>query len=402
MSELKERLERLADLGTPRGAETVWRCAQGEVVVRPIPARVRPGRQRRRWTVVALSLVVALVAAGLSYLVAGRDRRTVVSVAPNGSTDSLVLIARGGGCGAPGGQACDQYTIVDVATGASRLVTLPGKVGGDFNYDVIATGGYFVYQGARGVLAIPTALDRAPHLLGRPSVYLPSSRAGRVWLVNVPPGGVPVTGQEVSVDGRYHGPRYRLPLPQAPTVAVNGGLIFGAYVWHTATNTTRALPTTGSATPNAFDARGSLVAWGANCPPAPLSGCASLEVLNLDDGKLRIYPAPAGTTGWIPTGGEGSHDAFAPDGQHVALRAALTPAGLSSQLYVLNLASGILALVPHAQAFAYSPVAWSADGRSVLFESDTHTLGIYRLGDSTPRTLSQPCCGVNALITTPK
>jgi hypothetical protein len=38
----------------------------------------------------------------------------------------------------------------------------------------------------------------------------------------------------------------------------------------------------------------------------------------------------------------------------------------------------------------------------VLFESDTHTLSIYRLGDATPRTLSQSCCRVNALVTAPK
>ena len=402
MSELKERLERLADFGTPRGAEAVWQRAQDAFVVRPIAAPTRLGRRRRRSTVIALSLVVALVAAaGLTYLLAGRDRGTVVSVAPSGSTDSLVLFAGGGGCGAPGGPGCDQYTVVNTATGASRPVTLPGKIGGDFTYDVVATGGYFVYESAHGVLAVPTTLDRSPHLVGQASVFLPSSRPGRVWLFTVPDGGAPTHGQEVGVDGRYRGPVYQLPFAGAATAAVSGGLIRGDQVWSIATNTIGFLPASRSGAPNVFDARGSLVAWGVNCQPV-LPGCSSLEVLNLADDKQHIYPAPAGTAGWVPTAGEGSHDAFAPDARHLALRVALSSAPLSSQVDVLNLVTGTSRLVPNSQAHAYSPVAWTPDGRSVLFENDTHTLSIYRLGEATPRPLSQPCCGVNALITTPK
>jgi hypothetical protein len=397
MAELKERLERLADLGAPRGAETVWERAQDAFVVRPTTARRRLGRRRRRSTVIALSLVVALVA-GLIYLTAGSDHGTVVSVAPGRPTDSLVLIDNGTG----------PLTLVDTATGASQFVTLPGKVGGDFTYDVIATGGYFVYQSARGVLAVPTSLNRAAHLVGEANVFIPSSRPGRVWLFTTPIGGSPTQGQEVGVDGRYRSPRYRLPFAGAATVAVNGGLIRGDTVWSSATNTTRVLPASRSGAPNVFDAHGSLVAWGGvNCQ-AVLPGCSSLEVLNLADNTQHAYPAPAGTAGWIPTVGEGSHDAFAPDGQHLAMRVALPPtpllggdpAPVSSQVYVLNLATGTSTLVPNSQARAYSPVAWTPDGRSVLFETDTHTLGLYPLGDATRPTLSQPCCG--SLITASK
>jgi hypothetical protein len=390
MAELKERLERLADLGTPRGAEAVWRGAQHGFVGDPIPSPTRFDRRRRRSRLVAAGLVVALAAAGLAYVLTGRDQRTVVSVAPSRTTDSLVLIDNGAG----------PLTLVDVATGVSRFVTLPGKVGGDFTYDVIATGGYFVYQSARGVLAIPTSLNRVPHLVGRASAYLPSSRPGRVWLFTIPRGGVPTRGQEVSVDGRYRGPRYRLPFAGAATAAVNGGLIRGGTVWSTATNTTRAIPGSRSGTPNVFDAHGSLVAWGVSCQPV-LPGCAALAVVNLADNTEHTYPAPAGTAGWVPTAGEGSHDAFAADGGHLALRVAITSTPLLSRVYVLSLATGTSTLLPNTQAGAYSPVAWSPDGRSVLYENTSHTLATYRLGDESLRTLSQhPCCG--ALITAPR
>ena len=349
------------------------------------------GGQRRVRVLVVAALVVALVAAGSTYLLVGRDHRTVVSVAPGRRTDSVVLIDNGAG----------PLTLVDTATGAARLVTLPGKVGGDFIDDVIATGGYFVYPSAGGVLAVPTSLNRAPHLVGRASLYLPSAHPGRVWLFTVPDGGVLTHGQEVGVDGRYRGPVYQLPFAGAATAAVTGGLIRGDQFWSTATNTIGFLPASGSAAPNVFDARGSLVAWGVNCQPV-LPGCSSLEVLNLADHKRHTYPAPAGTTGWVPTAGEASHNAFGPDGRHVAMRVVLSTGPLSSQVGVLDLATGTSTLVPHSQAQAYSPLAWTPDGRSVLFENDTHTLGIYRLGDVAPRTLSQPCCSVSALITAPK
>lgn len=313
-----------------------------------------------------------------------------VSVAPRGLTDSVVLFGAG---------IENHFTLADVATGAARAVTLPGKVGGDFTYDVIGTDGYFVYQSARGVLAVPTTLHQVPRLMGRASAVLPSSRSGRVWLTSVPGGGGLVTGQEVSVDGRFHSRRYRFPLPEAPTAAINDGLIFGGYVWYPATNTTRALPTSGAVAPNVFDAHGSLVAWGLKCPPI-LPGCSSLEVLNLAENQHRIYAAPPETAGWIPTVGEGSHYAFAPGGQHIAMRVALTAAPLSSQVYVLNLATGTPTLVPHSQAGAYSRVAWTPDGRSVLFENDTGTLGAYQPGDATSRTLPEPGCGT--LVAVPK
>jgi hypothetical protein len=389
MSELKERLERLADVGTPLGAPAVWQRVRDQLAPasQPLVEPVGPDPRRRVGVVVALILTVVLVAAGLGYVVAGRGQGSAVRVARGAPTDSLVLFSASGD---------NPFTVVDLATGASRAVALPGKVGGDFTYDVIGTGGYFVYQSARGVLAVPTTLNGAPHLVGRASAYLPSSRPGRVWLTTVPGGGGLVQGQEVSVDSRTQSPRYRLPIAEAPTAAVNDGLVFGDYVWYPATNTTRALPTSVSGT---FDAHGSLLAGGLNCAPI-LPGCSSLEVFNLANNKHHIYPAPPGTSGWIPTAGEGVHAAFAPDGQHLALRVALTAAPLSSQVYVLNLATGTTALVPHSQARAYSPVAWTPDGRSVLFETDTSTLGTYQPANATSRTLPDPCCGT--LVSVPR
>ncbi len=66
MLELRERLRRLAERGTPRGAETVWRSAQ-ELLEAPVEAIVLADRPRRRrfWSVVASATVVVALVAGL-------------------------------------------------------------------------------------------------------------------------------------------------------------------------------------------------------------------------------------------------------------------------------------------------------------------------------------------------
>lgn len=54
-----------------------------------------------------------------------------------------------------------------------------------------------------------------------------------------------------------------------------------------------------------------------------------------------------------------------------------------------------------SQAQAYSPVAWSPDGKQVFFENDAGTIGIYHPADNSSRTLPTPWRGT-AFLTIPK
>jgi hypothetical protein len=272
-------------------------------------------------------------------------------------------------------------TLVDLSTGTSHGVTFAGKIGGDFSYDVYTAGGFFVYQGSQGPLALPVTMDRSAHLIGRATFSLPSTRAGRVWLITAQHRGFPLVAQEVGVDGRYHGRRYQLPGSQGVSAAANGGLILGSYIWYPATNITRPLP---APVAGAVDVHGSLLA--ASTRP-------TIELFDVATGKLRTYPVPTGVAAWVLTKGESSHGAFSPDGQRLALRATLASNPSLSSVQILDLATGVAVVVPHSQARAFSPVTWTPDGKTVLFEGDTATLGTYQLASGISESLPQPCCG---------
>jgi hypothetical protein len=84
MSELKERLERLGELGTPAGADIIWRRVSGRLAT-PAEARVESVSRPRGWrapVVVAVSLAVAV-----ALLVASA---VVLTRATSGSNPSVV------------------------------------------------------------------------------------------------------------------------------------------------------------------------------------------------------------------------------------------------------------------------------------------------------------------------
>jgi hypothetical protein len=392
MPELKGQLERLAEQGSARGAPAVWRAAQQELhaPLHPVASQKTKVRRRIGRVVTAVAVVVCLVALGVVVTVGrGHPSTARIAVAPHVTGPGLVLI------NGPG-----PVTVLDLATGSARTVNLIGKAGGDFTYDVVATGDHFVYQSAVGVFSIPASLQGRPTLLGRATGIYPSERPGRVWLVAISPDGHGnVSVQEVTVNGHPTTPRLQVPTPDAPTAPIRGGLIFGSDVWSAQTHLATAIPSNETVPPNVFDTHDNLAAWGGGCAANPFSGiCSTLNVFNVTDHRERSYPTPPGTAGWITTAGEGSHGNFAPDGHQLALRAVTTPAAQTSQLYVLNLTTGTSTLVPESQARPYSPVAWTADGLSVLYENVTHTLGAYQPSTGALQAWPVPCCGL--LVTT--
>ncbi len=358
-----------------------------------------PSRRSARWLrPAALAMALVVVGAGVALLVVSRGHQATVSIGTARGADSYLVLDNGP----------STATLVDVATGASRTVTFPGKGGGDAPYQLFVTGGRFVYPAVQGVSAVPTSFNEPPRVLGQARYDIPSSTPGRIWLIipNDNGVGVPVRAQEVSVDGHYRGPVYQLPGTSPGAIAaVNGGLVVvdqnQSFVWYPATNHTGpSVPGSGSFL---VDARGALLAWGLDC--SPFDVCASVQVFDLANARSRIYPAPPGTAGWIATGGGGSRDALSPNGGSLALRAALTPGipnrTFASRLYLLERTTGAATLVPHSQAQAYSPAAWSPDGKQVFFENDAGTIGIYHPADNRSRTLPTPWRGT-AFLTIPK
>ena len=387
MAELTEQFEGLAEQGPARGAPAVWRAAQLELhaPLHPVAAHTTAARRGIGRVATAVAVVVCL-ALGVVVTVSQSHPSTVkTAVGPHVTGPGLVVIDNGTG----------PVAVLDLATGSARTVNLVGKVGGDFTYDVVATGGHFVYQSAVGVFSIPTSLQGRPTLLGHATEIFPSDHPGRVWLVATSPDGHGnVSVEEVTVTGQPTTPRLQVPTPDAPTAPIRGGLVFGSDVWSAQTHLATALPSNDPVPPNVFDTHDSLAAWGANCATNPVSPtCSTLNVFNVADRSERSYPAPPGAAGWITTAGEGSHGNFAPNGHQLALRAVTTPAAQTSQLYVLNLTTGTSTLVPQSQARPYSPVAWTADGDSVLYETDTHTLGAYQPTSGALQAWPLACCG---------
>jgi hypothetical protein len=213
--------------------------------------------------------------------------------------------------------------------------------------------------------------------------------------------------QEVRVDGSDRGAAHELPAGTFAQVGIAGGLLVGDGTswsrWEEKTDTIGRPLFSGD---NGFvDVHGDVVAWALGCGID--STCDSLRVLDLTTGATRDIPAPASTTGWIPTGGEGSRDAFSADGRYLALRAGGTVAPdanhpSDSQLFVIDLQSDLVVSVANSTSdYAFSRVAWSPDGHWVFFETPTHTIGGYEASDNTTASFPGACCGVS-LVSLPK
>ena len=362
-------------------------------------------RRRRRWVIGALVVVAAVLGPTLGLQGGGtpgshgRTPRPIApqrSPAPEISGNRVVVVDNDAA-----------MTLIEFSTGAQKAVVLPHKTGGDYPDALLATGGFFVYPGNGGTWAVAVDLSGRPRLLGPSSDVVPSATSGRVWLVTTTTATgrpVPTTVREVAVDGRYRSAIHRVPTGFSPISGVTGGLLLidtsgpggGSVIWS---------PTTGRFGPhlpgpdvgNLVDVRASMVAWGVGCNYESI--CTSLRVIDVRTGRSRDYPAPAGTAGWVSTGGEGSRDAFSPDGDDLALRAANgkgQPVG--SDVYVVDLSSGATSVVPDSSASVpYSRVAWVPDSSWVISASAAGSVSAYNVRDGQRRAFPTACCGVALL-----
>jgi hypothetical protein len=298
----------------------------------------------------------------------------------------------------------DSLVLHDLDAGTSRTVTVPGKATGDYPYSLLRVGDWIVYPGD-GVQAIRADFSGSPVSLGPATVFVPSAREGWVWLVTFAGASQSAqTVQEVRVDGTERGPTATLPSGMFARVGVPGGLLIGndtsVVKWDQATEAIGDPLFDSSA--GLIDARGNTVAWGLQCTQT--STCGSVRVLDVSSGSHQDFTAPIGTSGWIPTFGEGSRDALSSDGRYLAVRAGSdVPAGENhpptSTLYVIDLQDNHVTEVARSTTdYAFSRVAWSPDGNWVFSETNDHAIGAYRPGTGENTSYPGSCCGV-ALIT---
>ena len=360
----------------------------------PFPTRPTPGGGRRPWrTVVAVALALAVIAT-VGYAAATRTSSTRVATGPGRSSADQFIVVDDGSA---------RTTLINSNSGTTRVVELPHRTGGDFPYAILATSGYFVYVGSGGTWATPVDVKGPPRNLGMASYIVPSSTPGRVWLVAGAASGrsALTTAQEVGVDGRYRGPVRSVPTGDAVVTGATEGVVLdtadGTVLWNPSSGRYGAT-IVGAHRSNLIDVQGSKLAW-VGCTTE--GACTTAHVADLTTGQSRDYPAPPGTSGWISTGGEGSRDAFSPDGRYLAVRAtSVTHGATSSNIYVIDLARKTTSLVAGTSASPYSRSAWLQHERGIVSQHDDGAIQVNDLIDRTIRVFARAPSGV-AILTTP-
>jgi hypothetical protein len=335
-----------------------------------------------------LSLAAAVAPGALALPV-----RATVAAKANSSTAMEVLI--------------DTYPkawLITLETGEQRRVVFPHRAGGDFPYQVLRAGRFLVYPGDQGAYRIPTNLRGRARLLGRADYVVPSSRPGRVWLVDIPNReSTAWSVREVDVTSAHQRAAQRLPQGSVVITGIRGGLLVttsdgGAASWNPDTRRFGARfpgPNRG----NLVDVRGSLVAWGIDCDPN--SFCRRIGVYDLDHHTRQEFSSPPGTGGWVTTGGQGSRDAFSPDRRYLAVRA-IDPDAAHSRVFVVELATDAISEVPDSSSVSpYSRVAWAPATNWVVFEHDPDELRAYEPTTGAALAVRRSGTAV-ALVTVPR
>lgn len=315
---------------------------------------------------------------------------STVSVAQAGTDATWTYLVAGSGY--------EEALVLDVATAATHTVTLEHKVPGDSVNDLLTVGPFLVYPGDRATYAAPLFATDRPRRLGRATFNLASASPGRVWLVATTRNDrrVPVTAQQVAVDGTRRGKRHRLPLGTTPVADTSAGLLLSdggaAVVWDPVTRGFGSRLPSGSL----VDAQGPTIVWGLDCSAA--SYCRSLRVLGVTSGQTRDVAAPPGSAGWVSTWGQGSRDAISEVGGLAAVRAASAPGTPPpSELYIIDLSTGAVTLVPGMAANAYARVAWLPDAPVVATQRDDGAIVTYDVASHERRTYPARCCAVALL-----
>jgi hypothetical protein len=387
-------------------------------------------RQRRRYLVTGTA-IMAIAAGVLGVAATQRDRgrppprpRPRVTIPARASSrvpvpgpiprsvDTTVLMwpvgypAFGPGGGPP------SY-VDDLSTGRLSQSEAPAISAGDWQPLLAPVGRWLVYVGD-GVTAVRDDLKGTPRVLGGDGFFAPAATPGHLWLVHSSPAG-PASVALVAVTGGPPGRPVTLPAGTGLIEGTDAGLLLqdrrgDVELWNPGAEP-RRLPFS-AAWSYGFEANAQLVAYGTGCrdenvasgapygPQAFYDSCGMLRVFNVITGQVLSFPAPAGTTGWVPNEFNLAHP-IAPGNSAMAAEAVIpSPYADTGRLYVLRLTASHPrpVQVPDSTGFVLTKTAWSASGSWVFYQGPGEHMWAYQATTGRVRSSRTPCCRYTVMV----
>ncbi len=418
MSELKERLEQLADLGTPRGAPAVWKRVSEQLAVRAeIGTEPTKRRRARRSSIVAavsVSLILGLLVAGVAVLTRTTSRRHPSVVAGAGSASTQAALTSEPTHTLLASIDTQQgMEIADVDAGTAKSVVAgPVNLGPCNTCPVVGRGdSLFFSRDGRAYMA-----DRAggsAHDLGPANLVFGASDNRSVWVASTSRDSAAVTkldehgdriGGPWTVPAGYHISQQFLPKEIGGRILVLLGPVDSRslYAWDPAGG---GFSRIGDAlfvvdTYRHPDASAEALAWvpEASCRSG-LRRC-SLALTDIASNLTRTVDAPRDSNGFIGGG------AYSPDGRTLAafVEAAPTKQGPAARLVLIDTASGAVQEVRGSQigvGESYGFATWDPTGKWLFFGGFPGNMLVHRVGTDDAVALGLPARYTSVALTAP-
>ncbi len=272
---------------------------------------------------------------------------------------------------------------------------------------IMLVDGRIIYVTNSGVSA-NDVLTGKTLVLGHETTFAPAARPDQIWLEY---GRIV---RLVSVLSGRPGRRTVLPRGSALIAGTDAGLLLqgedlaSLWLWKPGT-APRRLPYSRLA--QAFAVSPRMVAYDTGCveegtSPYLLYGgnygysaCTTMRVFDVVTGRLRSFPAPPGTIGWVPSHG-GYWSASALSSAMIAAKAVVAPAsqGIARE-FVLPVTGrdSRATAVPSSAAFLLSVTAWS--GQWLFYQGPDERMWAYQVTTRKVRSSRTQCCQYTTMTT---
>lgn len=423
MSELKERLEHLGELGTSAGADAVWKRVSQRLAT-PSEARVEPvvrPRSRHAPIVVAVSvaLVVALLAAGAVILTrATSPNRPSVVAGPRPSSTQAALESEHTQTRLASIDSQRGVEVTDVDQRTTETVVPGSMTALVCNTCPLVRRGDAVFFARDGRAYILDDLHGSPRDLGPASFVFGGSDNTTVWTATTTQDSGTITRLD-DRGNRTGGPwpvpaGYRISLQFLPKeldgriLLARGPIDSGSlYAWDPEGG---GFIQVGDArfTVDTYQQPGAAAGTLAWIPQescqSGLRHCAltitDVSVTDIAKNQTRTVDPPSDSNGFIGGG------AFSPDGRTLAafVLAPATKQGPAARLVLVDVASGALHEVRGGQISigeTYGFATWDPTGRWLFFGGLQQPLRVHRAGTDDAIALNLPANYTSVALATP-
>jgi hypothetical protein len=306
----------------------------------------------------------------------------VVSRVPGARTSLVVW---------PSAHCCtrtNSMSVFDLVTGRLRSFSFVPMGGGDVPDKLLRVGDELVFQGDAGVMAESDTIRGPPHVVGRATYFLPTSRPGRVLLYTGTPGRGGGSVRSAAVAGSTVGPSVTLPKGALPLEGTPNGLLLlstrsSLALWRAPGAPVVLAHLDRRATVLAAAAPG-LVGYGTDCRTREATNgsfhtsvgyvsCGDLVVLELRSRRTVTIPRPSGTEGWVPSGQFGLADGqVSPNGRLLVAEGLIGASSGDVRSYLLHVSTrgSSPSSMPGSVTELGSLAAWSRTSRWLFFEGD--------------------------------